>query len=168
MLRSQEAGTECRGKSAPCCWHQGARSSEKYDRKHLSSRPCTPMLNAPLEWRAGIMGSWTKDLNPKLFLRRGCPSQSTGRPGAERSQGASRPMSRTHMCCFLPVHPPSPELSSLLQRELEGRRTALDTRVRVGGTPASLQNGLLILSSQTQQLPPFQCRPPSRKIPERK
>lgn len=108
------------------------------------------MLNAPLEWRIGIMGSWTKGFNPKLFGgergARGCPSQSTGRPGAERSQGTSRPISRTHMCCFLPLHPPSPELSSLLQRELGGRkRTASDTRV--GGTPASLQNGLLIPSS---------------------
>lgn len=67
LLRSQEAGTECRERSAPCCWHQGARSSEKYDRKHLPSRPLTSMLNAPLEWRTGIMGSWMKSFNPKLF-----------------------------------------------------------------------------------------------------
>lgn len=83
LLGSQEAGTECREKSGPCCWHQGARSSEKYDRKHLPSRPLTPMLNAPLGWRTGIMGSWMKGFNPKFFWGVGVGEQGGVHPKAQ-------------------------------------------------------------------------------------
>lgn len=98
-------------KLCPCCWHQDARSSEKYNRKYLPSRlrhSHSQHASRPrVEGRHyGVMG---RECAAKAFLAG--PSHSRGRPGPERSQGIGRPISKTPIYCFLPVYSPSSKLS---------------------------------------------------------
>lgn len=133
-LRHQEAGTECRENSAPCCWHQDTRPSEKCDRKHLPSKPRHSYAQHTLpEWRVGIMGSWTADLKPKLSL--GVYPTAEGGLGLEEVRGLAGPFQGLCAASCL-CHSPSSKLSLGATERTRGKgRTASDTRV--GGPSVS-------------------------------